>query len=149
MPPCPHNCSPIVEFASQHITILKEQQRAPHLSSLRKEFPMFHFLSQSSFQLWFGIGVFIAVIAGIASVNHEGRRAEKELHEFIPLLLSAFIGIIAKQILIGFCGLALIGITIKIGWSNSIIAALLSVFVFCSVIGLSRVLLSGIYKRVA
>ncbi|HEY9401272.1 MAG TPA: hypothetical protein VIQ24_01170 [Pyrinomonadaceae bacterium] len=140
-----------MEFASEHITT-KGQQRPPRLVSLRKEFPMFHFLSQSSFQLWFGIGVFIAVIAGVASVNHEalfGRRAEKELHEFIPLLLSAFIGIIAKQIFIGFCGFALIGIAIKIGWSNSIIAALVSIFVFCSVMGLSRGLLSVIYKRVA
>lgn len=111
---------------------------------------MFHFLSQSSFQIWFGIGVVIAVVAGVVSVNHEvlfGRQAEKELHQFIPTLLSAFMGIIVKQVFVGLCGLALIVVTVKIGWSNSIFAALISFFVFCCVVGLSRGLLSGIYKR--
>lgn len=92
---------------------------------------MFQFLSQDSFYLWLGIGLFIAVVGGFASVSQ-----------------GAFFRRVAGQVFIAFCFFTFIGVIVKIGWSNSIIAALVSLFVFWCAMGLGGRLFVRAHRRI-
>lgn len=94
--------------------------------------PMFDFLGQGSFYLWLAIGIFISIVGGFASVSH-----------------GAFFSRVAGEVFIAFCNFyALIGIIVKIGFSNSIVAAIFSLFVFWCTMGIGRRFFFSTYKKI-
>jgi hypothetical protein len=79
---------------------------------------MFHFLAEGSFWLWFAAGMVLSAVAGFSAMSQ-----------------GSFFKTSAGYIFQAFCLLGILALLVKMGWTYSILAALLCLLLFWTVLG--------------
>ena len=79
---------------------------------------MFHFLAEGSFWLWFAAGMVLSAVAGFSAISQ-----------------GSFFKTSAGYIFQAFCLLGILALLVKMGWTYSILAALLCLLLFWTVLG--------------